>query len=176
MSVPNFREAFNTKEFDLRVHGQDGTVERTTQFGERLGTHTRMVVTPDGALGLIPDQYGEAIVGIDLQTGSDTVLPVSGFVGNYLALSADGRRLAVSAHQSVLVRDIVDRAWIADLVHPSELYAARPVQSADGAWVGALCQKDGPTLGGRPTYTQEVVLWNVREAVARAAKASPKNP
>lgn len=171
VSWPNFMEAHPTKRFILRLH-EPGAAESEVEPRPMPNVTARPVITPDGRHLFVTLGYGESILGIDLGTGRSLGQLAPGrfiYFADQLALDATGRLLAVpTSPDSVLIRDIQAKRWIANLHCPAGLFAPDPVVSTGGGWVAAVCQKNLKTINAvrtaTPPYTHEVVLWRLGEA------------
>lgn len=167
LSVPGFREAYDTQTFTLKVHSASGE-ERLIQGRKDIRPSAPAIVTPDGTAAFFSCGI-VGVVGYDIESGRELGLLEPGWRDDpeeHLALSPDGRLLAVPcASGSILLRDLKDRRWVARLEHGDQLFAQRPVFSPNGHRLGATCQRQlpGPSnaIPPRGIYPFEIVVFDL---------------
>lgn len=173
VSWPNFMEAHPTKTFKVRVHGENQP-EREFSPTPMPSSMSEPAITPDGRTMFFPVGFGESIVGIDTATGGTigTLSTNPGGGNETIDIDGAGRRMVIDG-DPLVVRDIVDRRWVARLVEPTGLYGPRPSISRDGQWVAAVMQKD---ITSPRQYGHDLVLWKIDSTPADTADPPASKP
>ncbi len=169
ISVPTFMESFGSKSFVVRVHGADGSSEKSFDLGTAVDCSATPAITPDGGSMFLTGQYGHGILGFVPTTGESLGrlnLPMQN-AWDTPALNAPGTLLAVPSHGPIELRDTTKKAWVASLRVPSQLIAPRPGFSEDGKWLLAVCQiYGGPGAMPLSRNTHELLIWKLPETEA----------
>lgn len=168
VSAPGFMEAAQTNQYELTVRGpieRGSPVERVVPVQERSVSMSPLMPTPDGQTIFI-SASSRGIIGIDARTGEPLgrLSPAITQPPNQeLAISADGRWLFVPViSNSVLVRDITLKRWVAELKFPAQFIAPKPEPSPDGRWLAVVAfQAQGTGPGAR--YEHELFLYDLSE-------------
>jgi hypothetical protein len=157
ISTPLFMEAFPTKTFEVRWFGQDGAETRKVDLKESVAPHEYPAITPAGDLAIFSEQYGRALISLDLQTGEEAGR-ISAEVGTGPPVfAADGVRLLVPARDGVLIRDTARKQWTALLREPQGFYGARHVTSPTASRAAAVFQ-------GQPVANKfpfRAAIWDI---------------
>lgn len=178
VSAPGFTEAAQTNRYELTVRGpiEGGSpVARVVPVQEGSVSMSPLVPTPDGQTIFI-SASSRGIIGIDAQTG-ETLGRLSPAItqppNQELAISADGRLLFLPVFpNSVLVRDITRKRWVAELKFPAQFIAPKPEPSPDGRWLAVVAfQAQGTGPGAR--YEYELILYDLRELRGDAKGGQP---
>lgn len=168
LAAPSFSEAYGEKLYDLRIFDESGA-ELARHEIAGAGPIGGPVVTPDGRRVFL--QGGPMdIVGFDLEAGEALGRLSAGrlALGHEHAMSSDGRLLAVAAHGGIiLVRDIEQKRWVAELRHDSNLIAPDLWFSPDGRWLAAnpFASNSGAAGGG---YIHHLLVFDLGEIGAEA--------
>ncbi|MBX3407943.1 MAG: hypothetical protein KF869_14385 [Phycisphaeraceae bacterium] len=177
VSAPSFTEAHQTSRYELTVRGDvehGSQVVRVIPVRDSFVLMSPLVPSPEGQ-SLFLSASSRGIIGIDLRTGETlgTVRPALAQPPNQeLAMSADGQRLFVPVFpNSVLVRDISQRRWVAELKFPPEFIAPTPEPSPDGRWLAVVAFHSN-RAGAGARYLHELFLYDLSAIGKEPASAS----
>lgn len=166
LSTPTFMESYDRRLHEFRLLDASGTIVRTierTGYGYDGGP----VVTQDGQWMFNLGTYGAPIIADNPSTGeSRGTLSLEDPLqtSSTLTMAPDDRHLLLS-YESVYVRDIRAKRWVAKLVGAEGTFAAEPFLSADARWHAVVSQRR-PTAAEAARgvqYAHDLVIWDVSQ-------------
>lgn len=176
IQTPSFSQAYATKLWPVRAFTLEGKQD--------LASHPN--IDPSGApafsreAGLVftTANYGEKLVAISAKDGSivGEITPQSriGRFGDSLAFCELRQWLAVpDIRNTIFIRDIRAKKWIAALAFPTDCYAPRINFSDDGTTLAAVFQRNVPlnapgTKVGGINATHDLIVWDLRQFTLQA--------
>lgn len=166
VSAPDFMSADRGGgAYPLTIRAPEGTggaILRTIPIKDDFVMMSPLVATHDGS-SVFLTAMSRGIIGVDARTGEELGRLTAGLldnIGDVFAISAEGTHLLVPVfRESIMVRDMAQRRWVARLKYPEPFIAPWVSSSRDGRWVAAVPFK---AMGGRAgPYVRELFLYDV---------------
>jgi len=166
LACPTFSEAFNLKTYEVEFIDATTGTRTMRDLGAEIDVMCKPAVTADGTMAFLMQNYGSAILAIDPSNGEvlGRLARTSAAGSETCILMRNDRWMLVTSPESVMVRDIRDKKWLARLIYPPGDFAPNEiVASQDGGRIAAVLMtpRNLALVGGAPRYSFELAIWDV---------------
>lgn len=158
LSFPDFMESFPSGKYIIRMY-ELGRDARVFELSPPPDSHSEPAWRADDQQFIAVTKYGKGLSGWSLVDGSSLGQADTAFTSmGSIAHDSDVRFLAWGFANTVSVRDVVAKRWLARLRCPPAGFGARTVMSSDGTWCAAIFQNRGSTPS---THTFDLATWHL---------------
>jgi len=169
LTCPTSLEASSRKTYEVEFIDVRTGTRTTTDLGPDVNVRWKPTVTADGAVVFTTRNHGSAIIAIDPSNAQVLGWWASKSFINSCILMRNDRWMVMRSWESVTVRDIHHKKWLAKLSFPSGDHQPTVVASPDGNRIAAVLvtrRKIAP-VAGMLRYSSELAIWDV-DALANA--------